>query len=134
MIRYNLKCEQNHMFDSWFQSAGAYETLQTTRQLACPECGSTRIDKALMAPGVKGPAQEVDVIQKEHPLAKLRQVIEANSDYVGNDFATQARAMHEGEKPHRPIYGEAAPVEVKSLVEDGVSVAPLPFIPKAKTN
>ncbi len=91
-----------------------------------------------MAPKVR-PARKPGSLQtaqteQEKALAKLREEVEKNSDYVGMNFASEARAMHEGDTPHRAIYGEAKPEDAKSLIEDGVPVAPLPFTPKAKTN
>jgi hypothetical protein len=70
----------------------------------------------------------------EHPLARLRRKIEAESDYVGPSFANEARAMHEGESPRRSIWGEARADEAKALIEEGIPIAPLPFVPKRKAN
>lgn len=137
MIRYSLKCAEGHDFDSWFAGAEAFDTLQRARQLACPECGSSRVEKALMAPKVRPsdkPALAAAETEKEKVLAKLREEVEKNSDYVGLEFAAEARAMHEGDRPHRSIYGEAKLEDAKALLEDGVPVAPLPFTPRAKTN
>ena len=154
MIRYALKCKEGHGFDSWFQSAGAFDALKRSGHLTCPECGSAGIEKALMAPQVRPdrkkaahqpegdpaptPAPAPNLTQPDDPraaaLAELRKKVEESSDYVGMNFASEARAMHEGEMPHRPIYGEAKPDEAVKLVEDGVPVAPLPFTPRAKTN
>lgn len=138
MIRYDLKCENDHGFDSWFASADAFDTLGKAGQLACPECGSVRVEKALMAPKVR-PARKSASLTKpssdrEKALAKLRDEVEKNSDYVGMNFAAEARAMHEGDAPARSIYGEAKPEDAKSLIEDGLPVAPLPFTPRAKTS
>ncbi len=72
--------------------------------------------------------------EQENALKKLRKHVESTSDYVGNDFAAEARAMHEGETPERAIYGEAKPEEAKALIEEGIPVAPLPFMPGRKTN
>ncbi len=138
MIRYTLSCDQGHDFDSWFQSASAYDTLAARAMVACTHCGSTTVHKALMAPAVRpteksaltAPPQS-DLEQK---LAALRQQVEENSDYVGLSFAAEARAMHEGLVPERSIYGEARLDEAKKLLEDGIPVAPLPFLPKAKAN
>lgn len=80
------------------------------------------------------PALSEPDTEKARALAELRQKIESNSDYVGMNFAAEARAMHDGEAPHRSIYGEAKPDEAIKLLEDGVPVAPLPFTPKARTN
>ena len=150
MIKYALKCHENHTFESWFQSADAFEKLQANSMVACPECGSTSVKKALMAPPVR-PARSAAIVQKqptetesvpeqptkgeqESALAKLKSEIEANSDYVGDSFAKEARAMHLGEAPERSIYGEAKAEDAKSLIEDGVPVLPLPFRPTRKVN
>lgn len=128
MIKFALKCPDGHIFESWFQSGGAYDSLRARGMVTCPDCGATQIEKALMAPSV---STKADLSAR---IATLRAEIEANSDYVGSDFATQARAMYLGEIPDRPIHGEAAPTEAKALIEDGVPIVPLPFIPPRKTN
>lgn len=138
MIRYDLKCDKDHSFDSWFASADAFEVLQKAGHLACPECGSVQVTKSLMAPKVRSSRKAASLTraetEKEKALAKLRDEVEKNSDYVGMNFAAEARAMHDGDAPARAIYGEAKLEEAKSLIEDGIPVAPLPFTPKAKTN
>lgn len=138
MIRYALKCAGGHEFESWFASAEAYDTLRAARHVVCPECGGADVEKALMAPKVRPGRKAADLraaeTEKEKALAKLRDEVERNSDYVGMNFAAEARAMHDGEKPVRSIYGEAKPEDAKALIEDGVPVAPLPFTPRAKTN
>jgi len=138
MIRYALRCARGHGFDSWFASAEAFDRLSSARRVACPECGGSDVEKALMAPKVR-PARTSAALaaaetEREKALAKLRDAVEKNSDYVGLGFAAEARAMHEGEKPHRSIYGEASLEDARALLEDGVPVAPLPFTPRAKTN
>lgn len=136
MIRYALRCGNAHDFESWFASGAAYDTLRASGHVACPDCGDTNIVKALMAPRVpaKGNALTAPASDKETELAKLRDHVEQNSDYVGLNFAAEARAMHDGDKEARSIYGEAKPEEAKALIEEGVPVAPLPFVPRAKTN
>lgn len=132
MIRYALKCGAGHDFESWFKSADAYETLRKAGQVACPDCGSLQVAKGLMAPNVaKGAAREAD---RAAALAELKRKVEANSDYVGVNFVAEARAMHAGERPERSIYGEARPDEAIALIEEGIPVAPLPFLPTRKTN
>lgn len=146
MIKYTLKCDQDHAFESWFQSAKAYDSLAAAGHLSCAMCGSGEVSKAIMAPRVrpartavaKAGAQPMALnapnSDAEAALAKMRAHVEQNSDYVGNDFAKAAREMHLGEAPERSIYGSAGPEEAKALIEDGVPVLPLPFMPKAKTN
>lgn len=134
MIRYTLKCPQDHRFESWFASSDAFDKLARAGQISCPECGSPEISKSLMAPSVSPEAKAPLSTPKDTPLAKLREKIERDSENVGLRFAKEARAMHEGEIPERQIHGEAKPEEAKALLEDGVPILPLPFIPKSKAN
>lgn len=127
MIRYSLKCANDHVSESWFQSAAAFDTLLGSGHLTCPECGSAEMSKALMAPSVGAKLSD-------DRLAAIRRKIEANSEYVGTDFATEARRIHDGDAPERAIYGEARPEDARKLIEDGVPVAPLPFMPSRRTN
>jgi hypothetical protein len=161
MIQYALKCAEGHSFDSWFQSASAYDKLAAAGMVTCAVCGSGKVEKAIMTPRVR-PARkavsgvgEAEVAQSpvpepqpqpqagplsapasaaEQAMAEMRRKVEENSDYVGKDFATEARAMHLGEAPERSIYGEARLEEAKELIEEGIPVAPLPFMPNRKTN
>ncbi|WP_136441139.1 DUF1178 family protein [Pacificoceanicola onchidii] len=146
MIRYTLKCAEGHQFDSWFQSAGAFDTLKAAGHVSCAICGGTDVEKALMAPRVNqsGSAAEPEADTKgdlsapaspaEQALAELKQHVEKNSTYVGGKFAEEARAMHLGDAPERPIWGEANAKDAKSLIDDGIPVAPLPFTPSRKSN
>lgn len=159
MISYTLKCDSGHRFDSWFQSADAFDKLLAAGMVSCPNCGDVRVEKAIMAPRVRtarkaatGPDRLADqstgqstnhVVEnplstpasdEERAIAELKAKVEASSEYVGMEFASQARAIHEGDAPERPIYGEAKPEEALKLLQDGVPVAPLPFTPKRKTN
>ncbi|UWQ20839.1 DUF1178 family protein [Jannaschia sp. W003] len=138
MIRYALRCAEGHEFESWFQSAEGFDTLAASGRLECAVCGGGDVAKALMAPKVGVPAEARPLRTPRNPLetaiAKLREKVEATATYVGPAFAKEARAIHEGERPDRPIWGEANRAEVKSLLEDGVTVAPLPFGPREKAN
>lgn len=148
MIQFSLKCSNDHRFDSWFQSSAAYDKLAQAGMVSCVICGATSVTKAVMAPrlgpshktGDKAAAQPA-APQQNTPqrspaqmVAALKAHIEATSDYVGTGFAAEARAIHDGTAPERPIYGEARPEEARRLIEDGVPIAPLPFIPRRKTN
>jgi hypothetical protein len=139
MIKYALECEDGHSFESWFQSNAAFDALKGSGHLTCAFCGSQKVTKALMAPRVQ--ATSVDVPEQgtttpaaheTSEIAALRQKVEETSDYVGDKFTSEARAMHLGDKPERPIYGEARLDQAKSLIEDGVPLLPLPFTPKKK--
>lgn len=135
MIRYSLRCANDHGFDSWFRSADAFDALSRRGDVQCPDCGSADVAKALMAPRV-GPSatKPKDAPSPAELVAALRREVEKNSDYVGTRFATEARAIHEGTSPRRAIWGEAHRDEARQLVEDGVPVAPLPFLPQRKMN
>lgn len=149
MIRYALTCANDHGFESWFQSAEAFDRLAAAGHVACAVCGATEVAKTLMAPAVR-PARKAEAAgaetapaarplsapqtPAEEALAALRRRIEETSDYVGLNFAAEARAMHEGTIPERSIYGEARADEAKRLIEAGIPVAPLPFLPARKAN
>ena len=145
MIRFALKCGNGHGFESWFKSSEAFDGLVARGLVTCPDCHSGDVGKSLMAPPVRTsrktaaatPAQAMTNMPDPklvEAIRKLRAHVEANSDYVGNRFAAEARAMDEGEIDHRPIYGEARGDEARKLVEDGVPAMPLPFIPHQKTH
>lgn len=136
MILYTLKCPADHDFDSWFQSAEAFDGLKAAGHVGCPVCGSTAVEKALMAPRVSHGKGDLGLPQSEmeKAMAELRRKVEENSEYVGVNFVAEARKMHEGQAPERSIYGEARPEEAIKLLEEGVPVAPLPFMPGRKTN
>lgn len=141
MIRYSLTCDKGHDFDSWFQSASAFDTLSGAGHLACAVCGSTKVAKALMAPMVRAEmaptltdAPGSAAAKRAAALAAMRRQIEEKADYVGLSFAAEARAIHDGDAPERAIYGEAAVADARKLIEDGIPVAPLPFMPKSRSN
>ena len=156
MIRYALRCDRDHEFESWFQSSSAYDSQVKRKLVSCPVCGSAKVDKAIMAPRIVGrkgrgpatpPPEPVAASAPEAPsgptslmlaqekelrtkLKELRDHIVKNADNVGERFANEARAMHYGDKEHRPIYGEASPDEAKSLIDEGIEVSPLPTLPE----
>jgi hypothetical protein len=159
MIRYSLRCERDHTFESWFQDSSAYDSQVKRKLVSCPVCDSVKVEKAIMAPRIVGKkareraepepqsaapqapaetqaattptplvmAQELELRAK---LKELRDHIVKNADNVGERFPNEARAMHYGDKEHRPIYGEATPDEAKALVEEGIDVSPLPVLPE----
>jgi hypothetical protein len=155
MIRYNLRCEKGHSFESWFQSSSAYESQEKRKLVSCPACGSVKVERAIMAPqivskkgreaAVPAPveasttetaaqgstpllmAQEIELRAK---IKELRDHIVKNADNVGERFPNEARKMHYGDIEHRPIYGEASPEEARSLIDEGVEVSPLPVLPE----
>lgn len=139
MIKYALGCAEGHAFESWFPDSAAYDKQRKRGLVACPECGSTRIDKAIMAPAVVGGeraapnvAPEIVVDDRRRQarefFVRMRREIEANTDDVGAKFPQVARAIHLGDEPERAIRGRASLAEAKSLLEDGVGVLPLPMM------
>ena len=140
MIRYALRCPQGHDFESWFRNSEDFDRLDVAGQVVCAHCGAGGVEKVLMAPAVTGERPVPGRLRAgpEDPhakaLARLRAHVEANSDYVGLGFVAEARAMHEGRKPHRSIHGEAKVEEARQLIDEGVPVAPLPFLPKQRAN
>ncbi|PKP84728.1 MAG: DUF1178 domain-containing protein [Alphaproteobacteria bacterium HGW-Alphaproteobacteria-2] len=145
MIRYSLRCDRGHEFESWFASAEAYDKLADAGLFSCGVCGSAHVGKAPMAPqigGVGRDTQEAPVAQPlaapaspaELALAAFRRHVEASSEDVGPAFAAEARRIHEGIAPKRSIRGEARPEEARALLEDGVPVLPLPWQGRRGTN
>ena len=154
MIRYTLRCEQSHSFESWFQDSSAYDQQVKRKLVTCPVCGSAEVEKAIMAPRIVGkrgrekapapveaaapvetPATEstpLMMAQERELRAKIKELrdhIVKNADNVGERFPNEARKMHYGDIEHRPIYGEASPDEARALVDEGVEVSPLPVLP-----
>jgi hypothetical protein len=163
MIRYALYCEHDHPFEAWFASSGDYDVQAARGQVECPMCLSTAVRKQVMSPaistsrrrseavpGAMVPAgsQPADVAGQEvaspeaqaqmrtmmmEALSQVRRHVEDTFDYVGDSFAKEARDIHEGRSEQRGIYGEASPKEVKALLNDGITVAPLPPEPVVKS-
>jgi hypothetical protein len=151
MIRYALVCDKAHTFDSWFADSAAYDKQAKRKLIACPQCGSTSVAKAMMAPRLasknakappeppapaapapeKAPVAMLSPQERElrRKLKELRDHLTKNADNVGQKFPEQARKMHYGEIEHRSIYGEASPDDAKALAEEGIEFHPLPILP-----
>ena len=151
MIRYALVCEKGHDFESWFADSAAYDKQIKRKLVACPHCGSAKVEKAIMAPRLAGsrkremtaePAAVAPVPEKapvamispqekelRSKLKELRDHLTKNADHVGAKFPEEARKMHYGETEHRSIYGEASPQEANDLAEEGIEFHPLPILP-----
>ena len=130
MIVYNLRCRNAHEFEGWFRDSSAFDAQAKDGSLTCPVCESRKVEKAIMAPAVSGAkkpaATDAEAAKMRQFMTGLRKYVQQNADYVGNNFAEEARRIHYGEAEERHIYGEAAPEEAKELLEEGVDVAPLP--------
>ena len=145
MIRYSLRCDENHTFEAWFKSSADFDRQAKRKLVTCPECGSTKVSKALMAPNVstsRSKSREVTVANPEATaalekkrelmalLSKLRAEVERNAEYVGPRFAEEALKMHYEEVDKRGIYGEATLDEALELLDEGVEFLPLPQLPE----
>ena len=137
MIRYNLKCARAHEFEAWFRSSAAYDEQRKAGQVGCAVCGATEVEKAVMAPALKAAATAAPALAPrlstpaspaEAALAALRRKIETTSDYVGREFAAEARRIHDGEGAKRAIWGEASLDDARALKDDGIPVAPIPWM------
>jgi hypothetical protein len=154
MILFTLRCAQAHEFEGWFRDNAAFDRQQRRGLIACPECGSNTVEKAPMAPRLgrahaeSATPSEVEAKPEAPPapasadgpptpaqlrraLQVLRRHIERSCEDVGNKFAEEARRIHKGESKRRGIYGEATPSETKALLEDGIDVASIPWVPSS---
>ncbi|MGF7147744.1 hypothetical protein FHS96_001353 [Sphingomonas zeicaulis] len=158
MIVFDLRCDGGHVFEAWFGSSGDYEDQKARKLLNCPICGDAAIEKAVMAPNVGAKGNQAVVVRPQAieaalpaapagpdaarvkralaELAKAQERVLADSEWVGRGFAREARAIHDGDSDRRSIHGEASLAEVKSLLDDGIGVAPLPLplVPENKRN
>lgn len=142
MIKYALQCDAAHAFEGWFGSSADYDDQAARGLVECPVCGSRGVSKQIMAPAVAGTKAQrsgpaVDPKMREMmmtAMGEVRRYVEEKFDYVGDAFAKEARAIHEGKSEERGIYGEASSTEVRALIEDGVRVAPLPPAAPKKTD
>ena len=139
MIKYALRCAAGHDFESWFRDSAAFDALLTAGQVTCSVCGDARVEKTLMAPAVTGAKKKdreaeaplsTPATPAEAALRMLREHLKKNSDYVGKEFADEARRIHVGESEQRSIWGEATAEDAKALKDEGIPVAPIPFMPR----
>jgi hypothetical protein len=143
MILFSLRCKAGHEIEAWFRDNAAYERQHARAQIVCPECGSTEVEKAPMAPrlaksrGEPAAAPAPPALPERPPtqaefrrgLQQMRRYIEANCEHVGPRFADEARKIHRGEAEARGIYGEATETESEALADDGIAVARIPWVP-----
>jgi hypothetical protein len=143
MIKYALACDSSHEFEGWFAASSDFEAQSEGGLIECPVCASHNVRKQIMSPAVAGAKKRSQLVANApgakqammmEAMARVRAHVENTFDYVGDTFAREARAIHEGKTEDRGIYGEATPAEVKGLVEDGVPVAALPPAPPKKSD
>jgi hypothetical protein len=144
MIRYDLICNDGHEFDGWFRDSEAFEKLVKAGQVTCTVCGSSKVAKQLMAPGIPARHNKYEPTSQqmvsgpksaEHrklveAVRQLRKHVTENADYVGPRFSEEARKIHYGETEERGIYGEATLQDARELLEEGIDVSPLPKLPE----
>ncbi|NQU57926.1 MAG: DUF1178 family protein [Rhodospirillales bacterium] len=140
MIHFQLKCSRNHEFEAWFRSSASFDEQCQRGDVDCPVCGDIGVTKAMMAPNIstaeKTSGQSAEKRAREvaeqilNAAGKLREVIEENSDYVGDDFAEEARAIHYGEAEERNIYGKTTDKEAEDLDEEGIEFSRIPIRPR----
>lgn len=133
MIKYRLICEADHEFEGWFRDSADFDVQSDKGLIDCPSCGTDVVRKAVMSPAVarRGNRKErLAAIHKDmaQAVARARDYVEKNYDYVGDKFPEEARKIHYGETQERGIYGEASGKDVKELVEEGVQIAPMPDV------
>lgn len=138
MIRYDLRCNNEHVFEGWFADMAAYDTQSANGELACPTCGSIKVGKALMAPnlGRKSANKEssraamaaMGQLEMRRYLQQVRKQIEANSEHLGDKFPEEARRIHHGEAKERNIYGDATKQQVEELRDEGIEIAAIPWV------
>jgi hypothetical protein len=160
MIVFTLKCRDGHEFETWFRDGATYERQARRGLVTCPDCGSTEIEKAPMAPRLGRSSKSASVPEPRHEapaeaapeaasspaavpdrpptpaefrraLQVLRRHVEANCENVGKRFAEEARRIHKGEAKARGIYGDATPTEARKLAEDGIEIAAIPWVPSS---
>lgn len=142
MIVFDLRCQSGHVFEAWFGSSAAFEEQRARNLVGCPVCSDTAVEKAVMAPNVvpKGNTRTEVTPQTVkaalNTLAAAQRQVLAGSQWVGTNFAKEARAMHVGEQEQAAIHGQATVQEAKALVEEGVPIVPLPLpvLPPEQTN
>lgn len=154
MIRFALRCHEGHEFEAWFRNGDTYDRQAKRGDVRCPDCGSAKVAKAIMAPAiakggrrapVEAPPAETPAPAEPKPAAvpgsgemhvagkmrealrEMRRFIEKNAEYVGPKFADEARKMHKGESDERSIYGEASDAEAEALKDEGIEFGRIPW-------
>ena len=137
MIKYNLKCENNHEFESWFSDSKEFDRLNKKKLLECIYCSSFKIQKSIMAPMVTAvkSSTNFDVVNKKifnekNKLLKLREYVEKNFEFVGDKFSEKVRDVYYDKETKKSIYGTTTPEERKELEEEGIDLLSIPWVSK----
>jgi hypothetical protein len=132
MILYTLRCSRDHQFEGWFRDGDGFEAQHAAGSIACPHCGDTTVEKAVMAPRLgrsREGTPEAALVRLRSALIEMRRRIETHCDYVGTRFAEEARRIHYGETEAHGIYGEANDTESRELADEGISFGQIPWLP-----
>ena len=138
MIKYNLKCHNDHEFESWFSNSKEYDNLNKKGLLECIFCSSKKINKSIMSPTIFNSKEKNKQIEatnenfkdKKNKLLNLRKYIEKNFDYVGNDFSKKVREVYYDKKSKKAMYGKTTPQEREELAEEGINLLSVPWVNK----
>ena len=136
MILFRLTCGDGHQFEAWFRDGATYDSQSASGDVECPFCSSTHVTKAPMAPNLATTKKTSEVRDREvaeqilQAVNKLHRHVEENCEYVGDDFAEEARAIHYGEAEERDIFGEATDAEVEDLDMEEIEFFRLPQRPR----
>lgn len=132
MILYELRCTDDHAFEAWFRDSATYDRQAAAGEISCPVCGDAEVAKAPMAPRISrtGGDAAAAPARMRKMLTELRETVERSSDYVGDRFAEEARRIHYGETEHRNIYGEASDDEARELIDEGLKIGRIPWLPR----
>ena len=142
MIKYTVRCGEGHEFEGWFKDSASFDVQSLAGDIECPMCGNVDVVKAPMAPSIakKGRVTPNQTEARAREVAEkileavntMREHVEDNCDYVGEQFASEARRIHYGDADERGIYGEASDDETEELLDEGIEVYRLPKAPKGK--
>ena len=138
MIVFNLSCSKcEYEFEGWFDNSSAFESQKKRKLINCPNCESSKIKKTLVAPNVGKKSNSKKTTNKKtiaSNINKIKKIVEDNFDYVGDQFTEEAKKIKYGETEDRPIYGEATIEQTKELIDEDISITPLPFQSSKKNN
>lgn len=127
MIVYDVQCANSHRFEGWFADAAAFDDQRAKAMIACPYCADTAVERAVSVPRIGGGTTRLAPTELAHKLAAMQSAMLKDSRWVGDSFATRARAMAEGTEPQATIHGQTTISEAKALHDDGIKVTALPF-------
>ena len=139
MIKYNLKCQYDQEFESWFSNSEEFDNLNKKKLLECIYCSSKKISKTIMSPMISNSAKEKrkfndisknDFQNEKIKLLKLRKYIENNFDYVGENFSQKVREIYYDKKSNKAIYGTTTSEEKTELAEEGIDLISIPWVNK----